>query len=167
VYEIIRCDDGSAAWGAFRLWGPGKVIKTQCDASALIGPEMFREFALPVIAERCEWFDYSMYHLDGMQAVVHLDALLEIDELDAIEWTPQAGIEEGGSPRWYDMYRRIIEAGKSIQAIRVRPDEVAPLLDAVGTKGVYITLAELDEKTAVELAEAVKPYRRPQRPDRF
>lgn len=159
VWEMIKDDDGSACWGAFRLWAPGKVIKTQCDASAMISPAMFREFVVPVLTERCAWFDYSMYHLDGTQAIMHVDALLEIDELDAIEWTPQAGIDEGGSPRWYDLYRRILEAGKSIQAIRVQPGEVAGLLDAVGTRGVYITLASLSRTDALELSRVIEKYR--------
>jgi hypothetical protein len=48
------------------------------------------------------------------------------------------------------MYRRILAAGKSVQAVGVGPDEVVPLLDAVGGKGMYVatwvsTLAEADE----------------------
>ena len=64
--------------------------------------------------------------------------LLEIEELDAIEWTPQAGIEGGGHPRWYDLYRRIKAAGKSVQAIGVKLDEIEPLIEAVGPEGLYI-----------------------------
>ncbi len=29
---------------------------------------------------------YSPFHLDGPGALKHLDALLELDELDAVQW---------------------------------------------------------------------------------
>lgn len=150
VYDIIRGPDGSSAFDAFRLWGPGKTAKLQCDASALISADMFREFVVPSLREQCQYLDHSMYHLDGTQCIQHLDALFEIEELDAIEWTPQAGLEGGGSPRWYDVYRRILAAGKSIQAVGVKPAEVKPLIDAIGTHGVYLlvrfeTIDQVDE----------------------
>ena len=104
----------------------------------MISPEMFREFVVPALTEQCAWLDYSLYHLDGTTALHHLDSLLKIEPLDAIEWTPQAGLPGGGSPQWYDIYRRIKAAGKSVQAIRVDPEEVAPLIDAVGGEGLYI-----------------------------
>jgi hypothetical protein len=90
--------------------------------------------------------------------MVHLDALLEIAPLDAIEWTPQAGIETGGHKRWHELYRRILSAGKSVQVVNVEPDEVVPLLDAIGNKGVYILIQFKDEREAGQVLKAVEPY---------
>jgi hypothetical protein len=158
IYDMIKLDDGSSAFGAFYIWGPGKVAKIQCDASAMFSPKMYRQFVVPSLSAQCEWLDHSLYHLDGTQAVKHLDALLEIKALDAIEWTPQAGIETGGNPRWYDMYRRILGAGKSVQVVNVEPHEVLPLLDAIGRKGVYILIQFKDEREAEKVLELVGPY---------
>jgi hypothetical protein len=138
VYEIIKQPDGSSCFSAFHLWAPGTVAKVQCDASAAFSPSMFKRFVVPALTAQCEWLDYSMYHLDGTQAVCHLDLLLDIAPLDAIEWTPQSGLPGGGSPKWFDIYRRILNAGKSIQAVSVAASEVVPLLDAVGPKGMYV-----------------------------
>lgn len=158
IYDIIKMPDGSSAFGAFYLWGPGKVAKVQCDASALISPAMYRRFVVPALTEQCAWLDHSLYHLDGTQAIVHLDALLEIEALDAIEWTPQAGVESGGHSRWYDLYRRILTAGKSVQVVGVKPDEVVPLLDAVGHQGVYIMMQFKSEQEAEAIRTRIAPY---------
>jgi len=159
VYDIIKMEDGSSVFGAFRLWGPGKVVKVQCDASAMFSPEMFDRFVTPALTAQCEWLDCSMFHLDGHQCIPHLDLLLEIESLDAIEWTPDPQVPSGGSPAWYPMYRKILAAGKSVQAIGVKPEEVLPLLDAVGGKGMYIMTTFYDEAHAEQLAKAVEPYR--------
>jgi hypothetical protein len=142
VYEALRARiglaDGSTCFWAFHLWGPGRTAKVQCDALAMISPAMFDEFVRPALAEQCEWLDGAMFHLDGTQAIPHLTSLLAIPGLDAIEYTPQAGVESGGHERWWPLYRRILEAGKSVQIVAVKPHEVAPLLDAIGARGVYL-----------------------------
>jgi hypothetical protein len=158
IYDLIRAEDGSSAFGAFLLWGPGKVAKVQCDASVMFSTEMFQRFVIPPLAAQCAWLDHSLYHLDGTQAIVHLDAILDIDDLDAVEWTPQAGIERGGDPRWYDLYRRILAAGKSLQVVGVEHDEVVPLLDAVGGQGVYILTEFQHERDAEQLLTRVEAY---------
>lgn len=140
VYDLIRLPDGSSAFGAFCLWGPGKTAKVQCDASAMISPRMFRRFVQPFLAEQCAWLDHSMYHLDGHQCLCHLEALLEIEGLGAIEWTPDPTVPSGGDPCWYNFYRRILAAGKSVQVVNLKPHEVLPLLDAVGPKGMYLLM---------------------------
>lgn len=159
LYDLIRDPWGGNAFSAFKVWGPGKTAKVQCDAAALISPRMFGDFVVPALTEQCAWLDYSMYHLDGTQAIVHLDALLAIEPLTAIEWTPQAGRPQGGDPLWFDLYRRVLAAGKSVQAILVEPQEVLPLLDAVGTKGVYVMTEAATEAEARALAAAVEAYR--------
>ncbi len=159
IYDIIKLADGSSCFGAFAIWGPGKTVKVQCDAAAMISPDMFSEFVVPPLAEQCQWLDHSMFHLDGTQCLDKLDALLAIDALDAIEWTPQAGIENGGAPRWYPLYKRILEAGKSVQIVGVEPAEIIPLLDTIGGQGVYIMTGFKNRAEAEAILEQVEPYR--------
>jgi len=99
---------------------------------------MFREFVQPALRQQCDWLDYAMYHLDGTQCICHLDALLEIPSLDAIEWTPQAGVEAGWHERWFPLYKRILDAGKSVQILDARVETMAPILRAIGSRGVYL-----------------------------
>lgn len=147
---------------AFSIWGPGKTCKVQCDASSMFSPDMYRRFVLPSLREQCRWLDYSLYHLDGETALQHLDILLdELPELHAIEWTPmRCSVGEGGGhPKWYNLYRRILKGGKSLQAISVDYDQVIPLLDAVGGMGLYIQTSAPTEDAARKLEARVNAYR--------
>ncbi len=159
IYDIIRLEDGSSAFRAFSIWGPGRTAKLQCDASAMVSPEMFDRFVVPPLAEQCAYLDHSMFHLDGHQCMQHLDLLLGIEELDAVEWTPDPQVPPGGDPEWYDMYRKILDAGKSVQAIGVQHDEIVPLLDAVGPDGMYVMTSFADEGEAEQVQRMVEPYR--------
>ena len=163
LYDVIRDEIGGNVFSAFSLWGPGKTAKVQCDACSMFGPQMFKQFVQPALTAQCEWLDYAMYHLDGEECWPNLDLLLEIEALQAIEWTPKQTCtgEGGGHPKWYDLYKRILAAGKSVQAIAVQPDEVIPLLDNVGPAGMYLLVngQNLNDDQAAALKEKVDTYR--------
>ena len=160
MYEQVRDEDGGNAFASFRIWGPGKTAKLQCDFSCMISPRMFREFVRPYLSAQCDWLDYSLYHLDGVGAVQHVEALLEIESLKAIQWTAGAGKPGGGDPQWYDLYRRVKAGGKSIQAVGVSVDQVIPLIEAVGPQGTFIQVSGTDQASAEKLLQAVEQYRR-------
>lgn len=159
VYALVRAQDDESMFGWFRLWAPGKVAKVQCDGAAMISPDMFRRFVVPTLAAQCDWLDYSMFHLDGSQCLCHLDALLEIRGLTAIEWTPDPKAPSGGSPHWYDLYRRILAAGKRVQVLGAHADEIEPLLDAVGADGIYFLCFFSSEAEAERYARVVARLR--------
>jgi hypothetical protein len=164
IYDLVKDEHGGHAYCAFNIYGPGKTAKVQCDISCMMSPRMFKDIVVPPLAAQCKYLDCSMYHLDGEDALGHLDALLAIDDLDAIEWTPVgasgkvSGMPTAGSPSFYDLYRRILKAGKCVQAIQVRPEDVIPLLDAVGPNGLYVDVIGTDEKTATQLVEKTRQY---------
>jgi len=162
-YQRIKAADGSHVFTAFNLWAPGRTAKVQCDLSANLSPRMFRRFVVPALTAQCAWLDYSMYHLDGTNAMQQLDLLLEIELLRAIEWTPQAGRAGGGSAEWYALYRRIKAAGKSVQVVGVEDGELVPLLDAIGPQGVYVLMSDDPDRPrtldqADRLLQAIEPY---------
>ncbi|NLS93994.1 MAG: hypothetical protein GXX96_17685 [Planctomycetaceae bacterium] len=86
-----------------------------CDFICMISPLTFREAILPSIRREMEHMKYNLFHLDGPGALKHLDALLELDDLDAIQWVYGAGA--GPASRWIDVYRKIQNAGKSLQIV--------------------------------------------------
>ena len=152
LYDIIREGD-EMAFCYFSSWAPGKMSKLQSDISTMISVDDYRRFVQPFIRQQCQKIDYTLYHLDGVGAMHHLDALLEIKELNAIQWTPGVGEPQGGSPKWYDLYKKIIAGGKSIMACWVTLDELRPLLDNIGGNGVHL---EMDFHNEQEVDEAMK-----------
>lgn len=159
IYDIIKFSDGSSCFEAFNIWGSGKTAKLQCDASAMFSPAMFKQFVVPALTRQCEWLDHSLFHLDGHQCLCHLDHLLAIPALDAIEWTPDPQVPPGGSPHWYDLYRRILAAGKRVQVLGAHAHEIEPLLDAVGADGIYFLSFMGNEAEAEAFARVVERAR--------
>ena len=172
LYDIIRFDGrdcggeldsehrgmhvGTAdemAFCYFSAWAPGKMTKLQSDISTMLSDDDYRRFVQPFIRQQCQRIDYTIYHLDGVGAMHHLPALLEVEELNAIQWTPGVGQPQGGDPKWYDLYRKIIAGGKSIMACWVTLDQLRPLLDNVGGDGIHL---EMDFHNEDEVEQALR-----------
>ena len=152
LYDIIREGD-EMAFCYFSAWAPGKMTKLQCDISTMISEADYRRFVQPYLREQCRKIPYTLYHLDGVGALHHLPAILEIEELNAIQWTPGVGEPQGGNAKWYDLYRKILDNGKSIMACWVTLDELRPLLDNIGGDGVHL---EMDFHNEAEVEQAMR-----------
>jgi hypothetical protein len=117
------------------------------DFSIMISKEMFDDVFLPGIARECQFLDRSIYHLDGPGALRHLDALLSIPDLDALQFVAGAGSE--GFHRWVEVYQRAQSAGKAIQVL-CTIDEVDLVIDTLDPHGVYLSVGQVPSREAGE-----------------
>jgi hypothetical protein len=79
----------------------------------MVSPDAFRWLIDPEQRAAAAFFGGAVYHLDSPGAVAHLDALLEIPQLKAIQWVPGAGQPTAGG--WIPLLQRIQAAGKALQ----------------------------------------------------
>jgi len=157
-YELLDGPQLGSCFSAFQIWGPGKTAKLQCDFSAMISPEMFAEFVVPDLAEQADRLDFSAYHLDGPNAICHVDELVRIPKLNAIQWTPGAGAPGVGNEKWWPMYRRILDAGKGLLLLGTAYEEVEPLARFLGPDGVYIGTSAPTVEAAEDLLRRAETW---------
>ncbi|MFQ3620673.1 MAG: hypothetical protein SNJ78_06985, partial [Spirochaetales bacterium] len=138
LYEVIKDDQGWSCFTIFDIWGPGPTIKLQCDLSAMLSPEMFDEFVVPYLKEQADRITSPIYHLDGVDAMVHLPSLLNIPSIKCIQWTPGAGKPDAGDPCWWDtIYKPVLDRGKCLHATMVAKN-VLPFVKRFGGRGVFL-----------------------------
>ncbi len=159
IYDIVKLSDKSSSFTAFRIWGPGRTAKIQCDFCALMSPQQFRDFVQESLRKQCKYLNHSLYHLDGPDAIKHLDALMEIKELDAVQWTAGAGQVDGGNPKWYPIYDKVIGAGKSMW-ISIEDGTFEDwvisadnLVKRYGPGRLYLLFPEMEEEQAIRLMD--------------
>lgn len=114
-YELVKNQkDQGSAYMVFQIWGEGKTAKLQCDFGAMISPDHFRKFVLDSLKEQASKLEQVVYHLDGPDNIKHLDAILEVEGIDAIQWTSGDAGPDGTLEKWDEIYDKAIAAGKSI-----------------------------------------------------
>lgn len=153
-YALCRGEDGGSAFTAFNIWGCGRTAKVQCDCSAMLSPGQFREFVQEPLREQCRWLDNSLFHLDGPECIRHLPALMEIEELCALQWTAGDGKPPAGEECWDGIWRQVKDAGKGMwtDLTAYAPDEAMAKADRLvrkfGGEGFYFQFPRMDREEA-------------------
>ncbi|MCL2546714.1 MAG: trimethylamine corrinoid protein 2 [Oscillospiraceae bacterium] len=157
--DLLKIGD-SMMYTAFDVLGEGKVAKVQCDFAALISPEHFCEFIVPSLTKQCNQLDHSIFHLDGKECIRHLDAIMGIESLQALQWTPNPGMPDGGNEYWHEqVYDKAKEAGKAMHVF-IRDggfDDWVKTADKFvrryGCKGTYLLFPPMSMAEAMKLEE--------------
>ena len=119
-------------------WSPKKTMGFDSDFSCMVSPELFKRVILPPLIETMHTVDHRIYHLDGVQAAkLHLDTLLDIPEIDAIQWVPGDGNFDIW--QWIPLVKKIQAAKKSV-LIYMGPHDVLPILKELRPEGLCITV---------------------------
>jgi hypothetical protein len=126
---------GTTTWAG--LWYSGRTYMMQCDFSCMIGPPMFRKFVLPILQRQSAALDATVYHLDGPGAIRHLDDLLTIPNLKAVQWIPGDG-QSFDVADWLDLYRRVLDSGRGLQMFCRRPEELDLIFDQLDPDRIAI-----------------------------
>jgi len=137
----------------FNLWCKDDYYPIQCDFSAMISPAMYEEFVLSFIEEQTVKLTKSLYHLDGPEAIPHLDMILSLKKLSAVQWVPGAGKPTADDPVWYPMYKKIQGAGKSLDLWDCSKKNIEKVIDELDPRGLLIHLAPDQFKTEDEAKE--------------
>lgn len=145
--KVAKAGMGSTCWLATLHAGPAYV--PSCDFWCMVDGDTARDLILPTILTEMKPLHRSIFHLDGPQALRHVDLLLDLPTLNAVQWVFGAG--NGPASKWIDVYKRILAAGKSIAVHADNPADALTVLDAVGPKGVWLDVGgEFDSIASAE-----------------
>ena len=153
LYEmVLPRQEGYFDW--LNVWAPGRMCTSQSDISCMMSSRMFDDLFIEEIRQEAKHVDYFFYHLDGPEAIRHLDSLLDIEELDGIQWVPGAGASQDPMD-WIELFLRIQERGKKI-FITCPPERVESLLNTISHRGVYLSTYCGTENDARETLSTLK-----------
>ena len=134
-------------------WSPVRTWVFDCDISCMISQSAFNEIFLPPMVEAMQPVRHRVYHLDGPGAIRHLDALLALADLHAIEWVPGAGRDEDALS-WVSLIQRIQQASKGV-VVTVPYRQVEAFLREVRPEGLCIQTSAPSEGEARNLLDRV------------
>jgi hypothetical protein len=119
------------------LWSDRPYVIPACDFNYMIGPEAFNSLLVPDIARQVGAVGRAIFHLDGPGAARHIDALLDVPDLQ-VQFTPGEGAPS--ALPWIEMFRRIQSRGRSVLII-APAGEVPVLLQELQPQGLAIMMS--------------------------
>ncbi len=121
----------------------GKMHIPSCDFSAMISPRHFKRFALPALLNEVQHMTHNIFHVDGKGVARHLDTILQMPNVQAIQWVQGVG-DDLPIMQWVPLIKRIQAAGKSV-VVDLSPAELEEFIGAVRPEGIFLTMASEDE----------------------
>jgi len=151
---LQKASPGFSDWSQLYSEVPSYVI--QSDFSYMISPSMFDEFTKPELEATCSRLPRTIYHLDGIGQLGHLDSLLEIDKLNAVQWVPGDGKPDQSG--WPEVYRKIHAAGKNIQLFHGF-NCIDAVIEQIGTgNGIHHMIMRMPFEKKVEMDRKLAKY---------
>lgn len=137
-------------WSGLVSWEPSYII--QCDFSYMIGNPMFKEFVKETLREDTMRLTHSIYHLDGIGQLNHLDDILALNNLSAVQWVYGDG--QPSAIHWLDVYRKIAASGKGMMICGNTSDYLEVLHALHGTPYAKLEINNSERNTVRQLLDA-------------
>jgi len=147
-YQLIGAERSLCFFGPM---AEGRSEGVQCDFAVNLSPAMYEAFVYPDLRRVTDYFDFSLYHLDGTCQLRFLDHLRAMPGLNGIQWNPET---TAGSPiHWLDALREIRRRRFSLM-IWVNVEEAVILTRELGPDGLFLQLTDVDSEARAEEAIA-------------
>lgn len=159
VYKVfedltLKYQHGSTNWLGVYSDIPWYYISN--DFIVMLSEDFFKEFILETLIETVEFHPRTMFHLDGENAVRHLDALLSIEKLTGVQ--VQATPFRQSAEFWTPYLKKIQTAGKVAWIEARHFDDVVYLVKNLKPEGLFIKTWADTKAEAIEMENFIKNY---------
>lgn len=117
----------------------GKLHIPSCDFGAMISPKMYERFAFPILQKEVAPMTENIFHLDGKGVARHLDYVLSVPQVQAIQWVQGMGADKP-IMQWEKLMKRMLDAGKSV-LVDLEVSELDDFMAAFRPEGIMFSIA--------------------------
>jgi hypothetical protein len=135
--------------GWIPTYSEGKFAVIQCDFSIMVSPEMTKRFIVPALEYESSCLEHCIYHYDGPGALTHLDEILSIKDIDAIQWVPGAG--QPRTIEWMDILKKMQNAGKGLWLYDWSVQEIKEHFKELDPRGLFFSVDAESREEGEEL----------------
>ena len=126
-----------------------------CDFATNVSTEHFNEFCMPVIRREAELFRHNVFHMDGPGVARHIDSILTLPNLVAVQWVQGYGRDKP-IMQWVPLIQKIQQAGKSV-VVDLELEEIDEFMAAVDPTAIMLWVPA-EPKDQPDVLERVKRW---------
>ena len=150
-------DQLSVTW--MNIPSPGKLHIPSCDFGTMISGDLFEEFALPHLIRECSHMDHNIFHMDGKGVARHLDMILTLPKLNAIQWVQGVG-DDQPILQWIPLIKKIQAAGKGV-LVDLALNELEPFMGEVSPEGIYLCVPTETQEEEEAILRRLTRWKKP------
>lgn len=154
--SIIRRSQGlSVNW--MGLPTTSRVHIPTYEFAALISPEMFVRFGLPLIREEVLGITHNTFLVDGKEIKKHLDAVLSIPEIDALQWVQGMG-NDSPIMQWTSFLKKLQKI-RMPAVVGLEVEELDGFIDVMDPQGLFLWINTQNEQEEIDILKKLESWK--------
>lgn len=133
----------------------GKMHIPSCDFTSMISTRDFCQFYLPSMVTEVRHMTHNIFHVDGRGVLRHLDQILAVPEVHAIQWVQGVG-DDLPILQWLPVIKKIQAAGRGV-VVDLQLDELEPFIQAMEPDNLFICVPA-EEKDQPEIIKRLERW---------
>lgn len=126
----------------------GKMHIPSCDFTNMISTRAFCEYYAPSLLREVRHMTHNIFHLDGKGMLRHLDFILNVPQIQAVQWVQGVG-DDLPIQQWLPVIKKIQAAGKGV-VVDMQLAELDAFIAAMEPDGLYLCIpAEEQDQPAI------------------
>lgn len=154
-YDEVLKAHGQLSVSWMDIPSPGKMHIPSCDFTSMVSKRAFNEFFLPSLLTEVRHMTHNIFHLDGKGMLRHLDQILAVPEINAIQWVQGVG-DDLPILQWIPIIKKIQAAGKGV-VVDLQLEELEPFMAETKPDGLFICVPA-EEKDQPEILRRLERW---------
>lgn len=134
----------------------GRMHIPSCDFSTMISSQFFKKFCLPILEHETRTMTHNIFHVDGKGVARHLDAILSVPEVHALQWVQGVG-DDLPIMQWVPFIKDL-QAKNMPVIVDLKIEEVDVFIDEINPKGIYLWVATETEEQEIEILKHISKW---------
>ena len=122
----------------------GRMHIPSCDFSNLISPDFYVEFGLPILQREVKTMTHNVFHVDGKRVARHLEAILSVPEVHALQWVQGVG-DDQPIMQWTPFIKSL-QARKVPVIVDLSRHELESFMEVMSPEGLFLWIATENEE---------------------
>ena len=117
----------------------------------------FKTFGLPVLAYEVQTMTHNIFHIDGSGVAKHLDAILSVPEIHAVQWVQGVG-DDLPIMQWVPFLRQLQAQGVPT-IVDLNKQELDAFMAEMEPQGLFLWIATDNEEEERDILKRLRKWR--------
>jgi len=135
----------------------GRMHIPSCDCATLISPAFFGKFALPILRREVKTMTHNIFHVDGKGLARHLNAILSVPEVHAVQWVQGVG-DDYPIMQWVSFIKELQLKGVPV-IVDLALSDLDDFINVMDPHGLFLWLATQDEEEELAILKRIEAWR--------
>jgi hypothetical protein len=134
----------------------GRMHIPSCDFSSLISPRFFHRFGIPILEREVKTMTHNVFHVDGRGVAKHIDTILSVPEVHAIQWVQGMGVDYP-IMQWIPFLKELQSRSVPV-VVDMAQEDLEAFMKEMSPQGLFLWIATDNEDEEIAILRHIERW---------